>query len=452
MLGKCRNRVMLRKALSTLPPTLDQTYERILSAISEEDREYAVRILQWLTFSKQPLTIREVAEVVAIDVERDPAFDRDEVLEDPLEVLDICSSLVTVTDSVNQYIALAHYSVKEYIVSDRIKRGPANQYSMQPAKCHSSITKICLKYLLQLPHPLSKDDFELAALSRYSAEFWASHLRETGNEMEVLSRLAMELMPTKQPSYLAWIQLYSMRGLQGNPDFPIKLIHTASPLYHASFLGLSLVTKLQLEEGADVNAQGGPLGNALEAASQEGHEHVVKVLLNAGANVNAQGGALGNALCVASQEGHEQVVKTLLAAGAIIDTSCAYSGNALHRASAMGHESTVKTLLNAGADVNAEGGHFGNALQAAVACGYKGTVRILVEAGADVNSGALETASVYGYENFVEILLEAGAQANAEALQAASERGRDGIVKMLIEAGAEPRRGARKRQFSHILV
>ncbi|KAF1977277.1 hypothetical protein BU23DRAFT_453456 [Bimuria novae-zelandiae CBS 107.79] len=44
-LAKCRNRATLRKALATLPLTLDQTYERILSAISEADSEYAIRIV-----------------------------------------------------------------------------------------------------------------------------------------------------------------------------------------------------------------------------------------------------------------------------------------------------------------------------------------------------------------------------------------------------------------------
>jgi hypothetical protein len=56
-----------------------------------------MRILQWLTFSARPLSVEEIAEVVAINLARDPAFDRDEVLEDPLEALNICSSLVTIT-------------------------------------------------------------------------------------------------------------------------------------------------------------------------------------------------------------------------------------------------------------------------------------------------------------------------------------------------------------------
>jgi ankyrin repeat protein len=47
--------------------------------------------------------------------------------------------------------------------------------------------------------------------------------------------------------------------------------------------------KLLLDKGADVNAQGGYYGNALQAASSDGHEAVVKLLLNKGADVNAQG-------------------------------------------------------------------------------------------------------------------------------------------------------------------
>ena len=45
-----------------------------------------------------------------------------------------------------------------------------------------------------------------------------------------------------------------------------------------------------LDKGAEVNAQGGGYGNALQAASSGGHETVVQMLLDKGAEVNAQGG------------------------------------------------------------------------------------------------------------------------------------------------------------------
>jgi ankyrin repeat protein len=54
--------------------------------------------------------------------------------------------------------------------------------------------------------------------------------------------------------------------------------------------------KLLLEKNADVNAQGGDYGNALQAASEGGHEQVVKLLLEKNTDVNAQGRRYSNAL------------------------------------------------------------------------------------------------------------------------------------------------------------
>jgi hypothetical protein len=347
---------MLRKSLATLPQTLDQTYDRILTTISEDDREYAMRILQWLTFSARPLCVEEIAEVVAIDVAGDPVFNRDEVLEDPLEALNICSSLVTITTneaegtlgSSQRIIALAHYSVQEYLVSDRIKQGQAKQYSMQEAECHNAITKSSLAYLNQFQQRLTAETLKVSALARYAAEFWSSHLRATEDETEG-SLLAMSLMSTDKPAYLNWIQLY-------DPDNPSEKPHlregpdsAATPLYYAARLGLSTITRLLLDKGAEVNAQGGRLRNALQAASAGGHEQVVKMLLDKDADVNAQGGFCGNALYAASDGGHEQVVKMLLDKGAEVNAQGGLFGIARHAALYRGHKQVVKMLLDASA-------------------------------------------------------------------------------------------------------
>jgi hypothetical protein len=381
---------MLRKSLATLPQTLDQTYDRILSRINEEHSEYAIRILQWLTFSARPLSVKEVAEVVAINVTRDPAFDRDEALEDPLEALNICSSLVTITTieaegifrPAQQIISLAHYSVQEYLVSDRIKQGSAKQYSMQEVECHSAITQGSLKYLIQIQQPLSRKTLEKSALARYSAEFWNSHLQKTGGKIEQVSQLAMSLQAIEEPAYLTWIQLYDPDRPWRKPDLGKNVTDVAAPLYYAAQLGLSTITKLLLDRGDDVNVQGGSYGNALQAASEGGYEQVVKMLLDKGADVNAQGGPYGNALQAASKRGHEQVVKRLLDEGADVNAQGGHYNNALQAASERGHEQVVKMLLDKGADVNAQGGLYGNALQAASERGHEQVVKMLLDAGA----------------------------------------------------------------------
>ena len=47
---------------------------------------------------------------------------------------------------------------------------------------------------------------------------------------------------------------------------------------------------LLIENGADINAQGGQYGNALCTAIYMSHEAMAKLLTEKGADVNAQGG------------------------------------------------------------------------------------------------------------------------------------------------------------------
>lgn len=204
-----------------------------------------------------------------------------------------------------------------------------------------------------------------------------------------------------------------------------------------------------LAAGADVNAQGGKHGDALQAASANGREVVVQTLLAKGANINTHNGQYGNALQAASAGGYEAIVQTLLARGADINTHSGRHGNALQAASVGGHRAIVETLLSRGANVNAYGGYYGYALQAASANGHKAIVQILLAVGADVNAlggeygGALQAASANGHRAIVRTLLARGADVNARgglwnrsAFYAASQGHHWKIADMLVAAGA----------------
>ncbi|KAF2111508.1 ankyrin repeat-containing domain protein [Lophiotrema nucula] len=361
VLGKCRNRAMLRKSLTTLPPTLDATYERILCAITEDDSEYAIRILRWLAFSVRPLSIEEVAEVVAIDVDRNPVFDPEEVLEEPLEALDICSSLVIIStehddrgpDSTRQVVMLAHYSVKEYLLSDRIQKGQAAPYSMQSVACHTAIAEACLGYLQQFSGfgTLPDNTLEEFRLAQYSAEFWARHTRKTEHEGTEVSKLAVRLLHTNSLVFVNWIRIYDPDRPWAGPDFSKALNDMQLLLYYTALLGLEEMTKLLVDKGADVNTQGGWHGNALQAASAKGHKQIVRVLLEAHSEVNAQGGQYGNALQAAAAKGRDDITNLLLRFGADINKEGGYHGNALNAALTIAHENTVELLLKSGARV-----------------------------------------------------------------------------------------------------
>lgn len=211
---------------------------------------------------------------------------------------------------------------------------------------------------------------------------------------------------------------------------------------------ISMVEKL-LELGADVNLQGGTYGTALQAASARGNYEIVQLLVEKGADVNAQGGLFGNALQAAAHSGSRIAVEYLLKNGANINAGGGHWGTALQAASGSGHSAAVNTLLTNGADIQQQGGIYGTALQAAARAEDNETVEALLNGGADVNtqggnwSTALQAAS-RGAENVTETLLKHGADANlrggtyGSALNAAAMSNERDIMDLLIRHGADP--------------
>lgn len=253
------------------------------------------------------------------------------------------------------YVRLAHFSVKEYLVSSRVNIA---RYSLPFQGSHDTLAKCCLVYLLRLDvdeweRPFLESEFPLA---RYAAEHWMQHARASENPSQQQQDLSIALLTQDTAAFSTWNLLFdiddSLSAARSIQEQPCKL---PSPLYAASFGNLTHIVRAMLDAGADANIQGGRLKNALQVASLRGHEEVVQLLLNGGADVNytKEAGLHGNALQAAASSGHEKVVKLLLAAGADVNTQGGIYGDALQVASGFGNENVVQLLLAAGAKVNA---------------------------------------------------------------------------------------------------
>ncbi|KAF8954305.1 hypothetical protein BDZ97DRAFT_2081794 [Flammula alnicola] len=431
-LAKCLSPHEVNMQLAHLPKGLDETYKRILETINTDYIGDTRVFLEWLAFSKRPMTVTEIAEAATVDLKSEggPVYEAARRYQDPRGVLLRCSSLVTESQG---NIKLSHFSVKEYLLSAHVK----TDFRISEEDAHSTIAQISVAYLLQFDSfaPLTHAGLDSSPLAQYAAEHWISHMASGKDSTPELPLITSLFNPETAP-FVNWIRIWDLDSQWNRSQLSEHRSKIAPPLYYASLAGLQHVSECLLETKVNVNAQGGRYGNALQAASNGGHEVIVKLLFEKGAEVNAQGGRYGNALQAASLQGHEVITKLLLEKGAEVNAQGGLYGNALQAASYQGHKAIVKLLLEKGAEVNAQGGGYGNALQLASVRGYEAIVKLLLEKGA-------EAASAQGHEAIVKLLLEKGAEVNTQggeygnALQAASFGGHEAIVKLLLEKGAE---------------
>jgi ankyrin repeat protein len=498
VLRKCLRPSAIKQALQTLPKTLDETYDRILNGIPEEYHRDAHAILQLIAFSSYPLSLDEVSEAIAVNLDKQ-CFDPDDRLRDPYVVLEICSSLISVnfmTTKVPDILSLwtvnpqipvklyqasywprlsaptgpilgfTHYSVKEYLLSPRIQKSPTAAFSISETNAHEFIAEVCVSYLLFFNKPDSLSFLNAGAkrefpFHSYVVHQCAKHFESSSMKADQKSQFTSirRLFDSRRDcSFSNWQNALSrMFGFAG-----AVMPTLALPLCISSQLGYVDLTKWLLEEGADVDgiARDWHSDTALIAAASTGHENVVCLLLEKGADVNfATAGYYGTALIAAASMGHENVVCLLLEKGADVNFATAgYYGTALIAAASRGDEKVRRLLLENGANVNAivENGHSGTALIAAASSGDERVVRLFLEKGADVNaivkSGrsdtgtALIAAASRGDEKVARLFLENGANVNAivkngrsgtgTALIAAASRGDERVVQLFLENGA----------------
>ena len=213
--------------------------------------------------------------------------------------------------------------------------------------------------------------------------------------------------------------------------------------------GHEAVTKLLLDNGADVAAADINGKTALLAAALGGHETVTQLLLDHGADAAAANKEGWTALMLAAEGGHEAVTKVLLDSGADVAAADNEGSTALTNAAFCGHEAVVKLLLDHGADVAAAKNDGATALIFAAAAGQEAVAKMLLDHGADVaaakNNGAtaLILAAYGGHEALTNLLLDHGADVAAAdndadtALMFAAGHGHEAVAKVLLDHHAD---------------
>ena len=422
----------LRGIIEKLPKTLDETYERILKDIDEDNMEHARRLLHCIAVAIRPLRVEELAEILAFDFDDTqwgiPKFRPDWRWKDQEEeaVLYTCSSLITVVDSRLHHfgkcrvVQFSHFSVKEFLISDRLASSTrdVSRYHILPGPAHTILAQACLGFLLHLDIPTDEEISKRLPLARYAAQHWVAHAQFEDVESHLKDGIQSLFDPDKH-HLVAWVGVYN---IDRRSDF------TPSPLYYAALCGFyDLVEHLVISHPQLINAVGGHYDFPVLAALSGKHVQVAEFLLQHGGKVDIRGTdgrTLLQTLYSCAGDDIVSMASFLLKHGADVNFRGSDLSTSLHHATMWANFEVAQFLLESGADIDSRDDKGQTPLHMIIMLAEEEEARdvtqLLLEHGANVNAqdkdGAtpLLLAAYRGYLCVTHILLEHGAEPNAK--------------------------------------
>lgn len=445
----------------------------MLQSIPNEQKDDAVRLLQLLAYSNEPLGLEEAVDAIAINLTVEPFFDPKYRTPIPSEIILSRSSLVVIErvdqishNNYREVLQLAHFSVQQYLRSDKVDEGWKHCLSETHAK--TSNAKLCLAYCFDLDRYGIEDDgldyddeyLNQRPFTNTAARQWTHYAMQVEAQDDQLLTLTREflLSDKRERARLNWLRLRDTEDhfvpnrnwyTEWFRQSPEKLV----PLTIASACGLYHFVKSLLLCDTDPNELCPVWGSALYAASYGGHEDIVRLLLDHGArpNMRAGQGELSIAISSPNSTKRSEIVHALLPYVADVNVCDEVVGLPLVQAAARGDERIIDTLLERGAHVDAVDNQQKNALRVAAGYGDDKIVRKLLEHKANVNSSgnpigsALSSACYWGHEEVVRTLCNNGANVCQQfdqyrfsnALEATCFLGHEAIFRFLIELFVE---------------
>ena len=314
----------IHSALQDLPKGLDDTYAHALRKVPQSEACFVHKALAWLAFSVLPLTLEEIYEAIAIEPDTN-CIDEENRLGCPSDILSLCENLVSISDRGN--LTLAHLSVKDYLLSETIRRDESvSSFALIPGNARSDLAVDCLTYLqfIELRHGPAKSlqmyTTRVAQLPflRHVATAWPYYAKEC-ETTSYLERLIRGFFGSNQrPAFLSWVQVL-------NADYPFKwdLYPThATTLYYAASFGMTDMVKHLIKQDVDLNAPGSRFGGtALHGAAWRGYLDAAIVLLENGAEPDRSDWNLVSPLHSVASCGNLIMINLLMKYGASPDVT-----------------------------------------------------------------------------------------------------------------------------------
>lgn len=325
-----------------------------------------------------------------------------------------CSKgLAEIAGSDNLSVQFIHESVQDFLIKDK------GLYELWPelgldweSQSHEKLKRCCIVYMT---HPTIREFVRTLSLDHES-----SNRTETSEKYPFLqyayqnvlyhANSAAKVVP--QDNFLSsfhisdWINVNNLFGYTP---------YDASLLYILADKGYLELTRLLIDQGADVNFGCGSGRAPLLRALEKRHEAVANLLIERGAIINVADMTGHTPLSQALMKGYEAMAKLLIERGADVNVKDETGRTPLQWALVRGKNALVELLIQQVADINASDETGWKPLQWASAYGHDSVVRLLIEQGADVNLSdetgctPLSEASHNGHKTVTDLLIERGA-------------------------------------------
>ncbi|KAF2818007.1 ankyrin [Mytilinidion resinicola] len=345
-LRKCKSPAKLKKALQTLPQTLDETYTRILDNMDEDDREITQRALAWLAFKldSHNLTLEVLAEAAVVETSQDVPFDLDNRLQDPEgDICEILGSLIVLDQSAEKktVIRLAHFIVKEYLLSER-----SVKYGITEQCAHACIARAGISYLRSLCRLIkTPGDWMNHSSSFPLLPYLTNYLM--GDNRHIV-RGHQESCPGLTSLFMDLLHSPEVYKTLFYPSDTNYIVHSASSW------GYTEVVRALLEDGQNPTRATPNNGQtALHCAASFAKEDVVKILLEYDVQIDARNADRYTPLC--SGNGLIDIVQLLIQKGLNVnEKSPKRKTTPLFWAITRHQKETVKLLPDHGAETDCE--------------------------------------------------------------------------------------------------
>ena len=282
-----------REALDSLPPTLSETYERILTRVNtsnSSNQRIVQRALRWIAYAREPLSLSALAEAISLEV-GDNYLDP-EAIVDTSAIIKWCSSLVQLSSNIitriytcysrkrlngevyrdDSIIEFAHFTVKEFLLGiDSDSFDGFQAYSLKKRdSIEVELARNCLTYLSldNLAGQYPRNGEEQSALKiqhpfySYAAICWTEHAKDHFHDEAILTLSCQLFHLSKSNKFICWsLHLAKWRGAKDN----LKCLVDSSPLHWACLINAPEICRQLIKEGSDINKES-HLGRPLQCA------------------------------------------------------------------------------------------------------------------------------------------------------------------------------------------